>query len=44
MKYPSPEAIKILGQILDLAKKINADSIVFHPDTVSDFSWLDEKI
>jgi hypothetical protein len=44
MKYPGPEAVEIIDQILDLAKKLNAHSIVFHPDTVTDFTRLDEKV
>jgi len=44
VKYPCKEGEEIIKQLLEIAKKINAKAILFHPDLVTDFIWLNEKI
>ena len=40
--YPSKEADWIVKQLLLIAKKIKADTVLFHPDRVKDFDWLNK--
>jgi len=42
-RYSSSEADAIVKKLLTLAKKINASTVVFHPDLVDDFQWLNDK-
>lgn len=44
IRYPSNEAEETLEKIIKIAKVTNADSILFHPDLIDDFAWLNKKI
>ncbi|NQV00808.1 MAG: hypothetical protein HQ537_01650 [Parcubacteria group bacterium] len=44
IRYPSNEADSIIGKILEIAKRIKANIILFHPDLVDNFDWLNDKI
>ena len=44
VKYPSLEGNAFVDQILKVAEDVNADIILFHPDLIGDFKWLNEKI
>lgn len=44
LRYPSKEGNLIVDQILDVAQRIHANAILFHPDLVDDFEWLNEKV
>lgn len=41
--YPAENTKEILNQIIEVADKIQADTILFHPDNITDFAAL-EKI
>lgn len=44
IRYPSNEAEDVIDKILNIAKTTSAHTIVFHPDLVDDFSWLNSKV
>ena len=44
IRYPSNKAEKIIEKLIEIANAINAQTILFHPDLVDDFSWLNNKI
>ena len=44
IRYPSKEGNAFIDKILKIAKKINANIILFHPDLIDDFEWLNNKI
>ncbi|MBN1779334.1 MAG: hypothetical protein JW816_03900 [Candidatus Buchananbacteria bacterium] len=44
IRYPDDNSQAVIMQLLEIAKKINANTILFHPDLVDDFSWLAKQI
>lgn len=44
LRYPSAPANAMLDLILEIAAEIGADTILFHPDIVDDFAWLNQKV
>src|SRR3989339_169777 len=44
LRYPSEEGNAIVDELLAIASKIHANVILFHPDLVDDFNWLNEKV
>lgn len=44
IRYPSLEGGIIIDELLKIAKVIKADTILFHPDLVDDFRWLNNKV
>jgi len=44
VRYPSKDTEFFIEKLIDIAKSVNARAILFHPDLVDDFPWLNEKI
>lgn len=44
MRYPSKEGCVAVEKILKIAERVDADTILFHPDEIDDFDWLSKKI
>lgn len=44
IRYPSDEAEEALDKILKIAKAVKPQTILFHPNLVDDFGWLNKKI
>ncbi|MFA6304924.1 MAG: hypothetical protein WCV73_00350 [Patescibacteria group bacterium] len=44
LRYPSAEGKAVIEDLLKIAKDINANTILFHPDLVDDFKWLNDKV
>jgi len=40
VKYPSKRGKILLDRIDEIVKKVNPEVLLFHPDTVTDFTWL----
>ena len=44
VRYPGKDGTAIVEKLLYIAEKINANTILFHPDLVDDFKWLDNRV
>lgn len=42
--YPSKEAESIIEKVVFIAEKIEADTVLFHPDVIKNFDWINEKL
>lgn len=43
IKYPSSKSNPIVEKLLFLVEKINPQTVLFHPDLITDFNWLNQK-
>jgi len=44
IKYPSTEGNIAIEKLLKVAQQIDANAILFHPDLIEDFDWLNKQI
>jgi len=44
IRYPSNEADSIIDKVLEIAYRTNANIILFHPDLIDDFDWINDKV
>lgn len=44
IRYPGKEGNAMIDQLLVLADTINANFILFHPDAIDDFGWINNKV
>lgn len=44
IRYPSKEGEPLLYELIKIADKIDVDAIIFHPDLIDNFKWLNERI
>jgi len=44
IKYPTRGTAALLNKIIGIAEVTGAQTIVFHPDLVEDFAWLNNKV
>lgn len=43
IRYPSKDSKWIIEKVLTLAENINANTVLFHPDLIDDFVWLNKQ-
>lgn len=44
IRYPGKEGDAVIDKLLGIAQSLGARTILFHPDLVDDFRWLNERV
>jgi hypothetical protein len=44
IRYPNKESAELLDLIIEIADETKANTILFHPESIDDFNWLNEKV